>query len=286
MKIARNRLGAAIAAAALLALTACSGSGGSDGPKAGSTPTASVSPATDGTVPDATAIPSEGTPEIAADLETGKIDYCKDRKTPFTGPAADKWGAKKVMAAYCDMVTLTMDNEFRPSMVREHDSFVAKDFSVPRDWMTEDARKSWDANVAKIVKGNVKDYSNPVLSVMLYNVTFDRRLGYDFYPEQKEDRVMVDQKLSAGDAWIDTSQARPRLGLEFTVSGNWLLTNGKGSYLWPMDRKHTFWLTENGRHPTKPWLIDGWTGTTKFGKPVKHPVPEPSEQSPSSDSAN
>lgn len=264
MKTAGNRLGTALAAAALLALTACS-NGGASTPQADRTP--STSAASDSTpLPDASATPSDGTPEIESDLETGQIDHCKDQTTHFTGEAAQEFGAKKVMAAYCHMVTLAMTQSFVPSMMRKHDGFRAIEFSAPRDLMTPVAAADWDEDVARIVNGETDDYSNSVLSLMMYNVTFGDH--YDFYPASEQQPVFINQQFTPADTWIDDggNGGPARLGMEFIIKGNLFVTKDNKPYVSPMEKTYKFALVENGTHPDKPWLIDGWEGAMKFGQ--------------------
>ena len=262
MTNARHRFGTVLAAAAMVALTGCS-NGSTEQPAAAPTPSVSVS-ASASHQPTADASASSNLPTIEQGKD-GKPDYCKDQRShKFTGEAAKKWGAEKVMDAYCDMVTLAMDQSFVPDLMRKHSDFRAVEFSIPADWMTVNARTDWDQGVAQIVKD--PEQNTGVSDLMLYNLRITK--GWDFYPAG-EQPTMLHQFFSAGDTWVDHATARDRLGLEFTVGGDLLIEHNNHPWLIPVKKKTTHWLIRNGTHPTKPWLIDGWDSDLTFGTPKR-----------------
>jgi hypothetical protein len=266
MKTARTRLGTAVAVAALLALTACSND--TNPPQAQPTPSESASTDPTGTptdTPTSAVSPAPGTPTVGYDPKTGKINYCKDQK-PFTGEAADKFGAKKVMRAYCDLVTLQMEQSFNGDMIRKDGGFRQIEFSAPREYMTQDLKKEWDKDLTAALKGDL-DARSGVWAFMLYDAEVGN--GYEWFPVEAQEPMVMNQQFSAAQAWVDTSADRTRLALRFTASADLHVTKKGKPYLYPFSKDLTFALIENGSSQEKAWLIDSYRYELDMGKPYK-----------------
>jgi hypothetical protein len=264
----RNGLGAVVAITTLLALTACSNDGA---PPAQAQPPVRESTSSS---PAGSPVPSQGpsqgpsappgTPEMGFDRTTGEADYCKDQKTPFTGEAADKFGAKNVMRAYCEMVTLSMTQSWVPDLMRKDgDDLREIEFSIPRQYMTPTAANDWDKLVASAVKGEQKHLYD-VWALMLYNVTLAE--GYELFPPEAQEPMVLNQRFFPAQSWIDTATDEDRLGLRFVIAGDLHLTKDGEPHLLPTEKEIHFALVQNGGHPEKPWLIDSWSGEWTFGK--------------------
>lgn len=263
-----RRLGAAVlAAVTLISLTAC---GNSDKkPDAKTKPTATAPASTSPSeTPTPDASPTPGTPKITQD-PNGKTNYCQGNQKPFTGEAADKFGAEKVMAGYCEMVKLTMEQSFVPNMLRQESDFRAVEFTIPGQYMTAAARKDWDAQVNKVVTGT-GDQSE-VWSMMFVGLNYGEGDAYRYYPDSSAMPTVLNQSFTPATTSVDTKGSQPRLVLSFSVSADLVMTDGKDPYLIHATKKMTYWLVDNGTAPDKPWLIDGYSSEPHFDKPVKHP---------------
>lgn len=256
---------AATAVVALLALSGCSGDK-SDAtvPSPKPSATATNSPVEDPTE-SATAKPSSvPTPTISADPETGKFDWCNpEEQEPFTGEAADKFGAEKVMDAYCSMVEMQMEQSFVDSLLRKDKGFSERDFAAVRNHLAQNARDVWDKNVAAIVAGRATDQQAAnVRGLVNYNFTGDSGYTLDV-------PAVFNQRFTPAQAWIAASEGRPKLALRFTVGADVALVrdSDEKEMAFAYDKTITYWLVENVKGDA--WYIDGIAYERAESKPVK-----------------
>lgn len=263
MKTLSRSLLAGLAAALLL--SGCS----DDATPPEATPTQTPSPSASTTNdPPESASPSPSsvaTPTITADPETGQFDWCDPaEQAPFTGEAADKFGADKVMDAYCTMVELQMTHSFVDSLLRAKGGFTTQDFEPMRAYLGQDTRADWDADVAKIVKGTADDQSSSDVAGLM---AFDLVGGSGYVLDTP---AVYNQRFTPAQAWVDTKAGGlDRLVLKFTVSADYAIVREKDDkpMAYSVDKNMTYYLvpgTGNG----KSWYIDGYT----FEKDIVAPV--------------
>lgn len=259
MNITRRRGSAAIAAAALmLTLAGC----GSDSPKRTNEPIAGPSgksaATTTAPLPDPTAAPlptATAPPEVPnTDNQTGSQDRQKTldkvfgEQAPFTGPAADKFGADNVMTAYKYLVTFTLDYGFTETLMRPKDKYQPIEFSFIKPFMAAKAQADWDASVNAALAGDAAQITN-VNVMTLWNVNVP---GYTL----TKTRPVRNQKWSPANTLVDGN----RLVVRFKVSADIVFDKGGKEYVSTVTKDMTFWVIPNG-DPEVPWLIDGWQGS-------------------------
>jgi hypothetical protein len=267
MKSTRIRI-AVVATAALLALTACSDE--PDPTPAPPTPTESTSTTED---PTPTETPTDGettpteTPTLEVDPTTGQTNFCEKQTTPFTGSAPEVFGQENVKDAYCEMGDLMIQQSFISNLVRAEpgDKIDPRQFSVPRDYMTDDALKDWDA----AVKGG--DYAD-IWGIMFYKLYSE---DYSYYPEGSSEPTTMNLKVSPARTGVDKSAGDDRLLLRFTVSADLNVSGNKDekAYLFPVSKDVSMYLVNAPGDVSEPhnWYIDGWNSKTKFGTPYLRP---------------
>jgi hypothetical protein len=249
-----RRLGAMAAVAAVaLTLTAC---GGKDVPSADHPTTnvkASQAPAGASGGSASPAIPSN-----APTVDPGH--YC-DGQAPFTGEAADHWGADNVKQAYCFMVAYTLDESSWVTnlMQKPADGSARKpvEFSFVKQYMTSRMQTSWDDLVNKDLAGD-EDSFNLVQAMTFYNLTGD---GIAF-PDRPD--LVVNKSFSPAETWVDNlgPDGSDRLAMKFTVSGSVRLLQNNKPVLLPMEKTVTYFLVPTGQTDL-PWVMDGFQGTYK-----------------------
>lgn len=276
MKTLRYRLGPALAAVAILTLTACS----NDAEPPNADPSASVTSEDPSTHPsdEPRADPSDNpakVPDISVDPDTGELDFCDQQTTPFTGSAPEEFGQEKVKQAYCDMVALQYQYGFVHSLwSRPFDGeFRAIEFSQIRPHLTTDAREVWDEKVEKFVNEGDEKSAADMYGLMGFGAQGAR--GFTF-AEATEEPLYYNLKISPARTGVDREESEPRLLLTFTVTLDLnMIKNGERVFL-PFEKEITYYLLDNGDHPDIPWLIDTWKHITDVGevRPYDPPVAE------------
>lgn len=247
-----RRLGVAtLATALLLGLAACGSD--DDVPSAGHPKTDIDLTQAD---PSGASVPSN-VPEAGAKAD-GSVDWCVGQD-PFTGPAADQFGADNVMTAYCEMVEFTMTNAWVPTLMREDDP-QAVEFSFMNDYMTANMQDSWAAVVQKALAGD-DTADQQVQGLTVYGLVGE---GVSF-PE--DDSLVRNQ--AAGSAALTLDKEGPngdyRLGMTFTASADFRILKNGEPMLVPFTKDITYYLVPNG-DATRPWLIDGSQAVYRVGE--------------------
>lgn len=276
MKTLNRSLLAGLAAATLI-LTGCSND--STPPETDPTPTASSTPTASTTSdPTDTASPTETNvpvPTVTADPATGQYEWCDPAKQePFTGGAADEFGAENVMEAYCAMVDLQMENLFIDSLLRKGDGFAPRDFEVVRESLAQSARDDWDADVAKVIADTATEQErDDVASLVAFNLT--NGSGYTL-----DAPAVYNAHFSPARTLVDNSTGTPRLALTFTVGADFALLRDSDQKEMAYSREHdiTFTLVPgNPEGKGKAWYIDGWGYSSTIVPPAaRDKIIEPS----------
>ncbi|NAZ84630.1 hypothetical protein [Kineococcus indalonis] len=231
---------------------------------------ATESSATSPTVGSAQAGPGSA-PTTVGESAMAHVDYCAGQTTPFTGEAADVFGADNVMTAYCDMVTMTLDDStFVNSLLPYEPNRQVADFSFVKKYMTATLAESWDTAVAQALGGD-KDAIATVSTLTFYNVRF---------PEEglnvpKDTASVLNKSFNPAVTEVDRSQAdgEPRLYMTFDVSATILLQKPDGTPAFlPVSKTIHYNLLPDGNADI-PWRIDGFTGDYRFS-PVTDAMPE------------
>lgn len=203
--------------------------------------------------PDASAAPP-----VAPEVDP--TDYCASQGSePFTGQAADHWGADNVMQAYCDMVNFTLvESSWVESLMRKPaDGRVreAIEFSFVKQWMTPGMQAAWDADVQQALAGDEEALSK-VQAMTFHNLTGE---GIEL-PDRPD--LVTNQSFSPAETWTDNlgPDGADRLAIKFTVSADVRLVQGGKSVVLPMEKTVTYFLVPADQDEP-PWLIDGFSGT-------------------------
>ena len=186
------------------------------------------------------------------DPKTGKIDICRVRQDPFTGKAAEKFGAKDVMAAYCEIGNFALNEGFTDIMETKQ-THRPVEFAFVKPWLTPDAQKSFDAQVA----GAIKHQKAPYESLNAWMGLDMEGGGYSFSPKYPR---ATHQAVKPALAWVDGE----RLALRITTTADLVVVRDSDGTVGtaPISRTIDYALIRNGTED-KPWLIDGWNGKWK-----------------------
>ena len=233
---------AAILLGVALSVTAC----GSDAPTSTNVPIAAQ--------PSASAIPTTATPIAStapANATTPKTllpDVLGNDRLPFTGEAADHFGAANVMAAYKEMAALTQIYTFTGSLMKSH-KYLPVEFTFMDDFLTPELRKSWNASVVTALAGSTKDIAE-INALTAFNITATENVEFDSRPTRNA-------ATSAATTWVDTQTATPRLGMQFTATWDFVIIQDGKRFTGKGKRVLTFALVPSGI-PSNPWLIDSY----------------------------
>lgn len=248
-----------IAAALILSVSACSGGDA----KSGALPTkgaASVSATpTVKPTPSATRNPVAPT----ADNPLG-IDWSK--QPPFTGPAADKFGAANVMAAYRQAVTFSLQEGYSNLMAKGYDARPVE-FSFVKPYLTTAAQKEWDDDV-KAALARDEDAGGAVYVLTTWHAAGNQDV-YKFRDGQQ--LLTLGRSFSAGTASLQTVDAKEYLVLDFIVSRDIRFMKDGKAVLFPLEKDITYRMTPNGLKDI-PWLIDAYNITPTPGLPRPDPL--------------
>jgi hypothetical protein len=219
----------------------------------------------------AAATPRPAVTRIPGSKRSGSdLDFSK--QAPFTGQAANVFGAKRVMAAYKETVDFTFDHGFTNLMGKAPRNTYPGDFGDVQPYMTPATYKWWDAAVKKAIKGDRKSKSS-VQALMSWNLS-----SADFKIPNNDPMwinayggVFSPATTSVSKLPDGTKSLNIRFSVTQSVRG---IVKGK-TVAYPATRDITYGLVPN---PNKkavksiPWLISGWTATVKFGKVIPDPL--------------
>ena len=187
------------------------------------------------------------------DPKTGLIDICRVRQDPFTGKAAEKFGAKDVMAAYCEIGNFALNEGFTDLMETKERKPVAFSFVDP--WLSPDGRTRYDTRVAEALNGDTGS-AKAIAYWIGWNLEGDAYQFTDKYPRA------LRQTIHPALAWVDGD----RLALRVVTTADLVMTRTKDGAVGTIPvRRTTDYALVRG-HDGKPWLIDGWTPTVKYGQ--------------------
>lgn len=267
MKKFSRSLVAATAVTALLALAGCSGDAKSEPtptkePSATGTNTPADPDKTDGGGEEPTNTPA---PTITPGAN-GQYEWCDPAKqAPFTGAPAAKFGAEKVMEAYCTMVELQMENSFNDALWRQSDGFVEKDFDAVREYLGQDAREDYDRSTAAVVAGTADDEA--VQSVRGFvNYNFANGSGFTM-----DEPALFNLHFSPAKTWVDKENPTlPRLVMQFSVGADVALVRDSDDkqMAYAYEKALTFWLVPGRTGGERAWFIDGYRWERGEAQPV------------------
>lgn len=258
MRLVRKAASVAIAAALTAGITAC-----------GTTPqpviTPTIAKTTTAVVPGGAQTTAGTAIKPTADNLLG-IDWAG--QAPFTGPAADKFGAVNVMAAYREAVTFSLQEGYSDLMTKGYDARPVE-FSFVKPFLTPAAQTAWDGYV-KAALAKDRKAGGSITSLTLWNSTAGQTT-YKFRPNQE--LFTLGLEFSPATTSIKTVDAHEFLTLHFTVSRSLRVMKDGKAVLLPMKKDITYQMTPNGQKDM-PWLIDSWnvTGTYMFDKATPDPL--------------
>ena len=185
---------------------------------------------------------------------------CVPGHGPFTGPAADEFGAEKVMAAYCTLAELAWEQE-DTSLALPIPQQRASDVRGLSEVLTPAARRGWELLVQARRAGD-REASRRVNGLTLHDVT-ELPQGYADSPTGPD--VFGTE---VGPATAKLARGGAALSLTFTLDTA-LVLEEKGSRtgrhsLLPVSRRATYVLVPDG----DSWLVDEWRARFSHG-PVR-----------------
>ena len=188
---------------------------------------------------------------------------CVPGVDPFTGPAAEEFGADRVMAAYCDLVELSLGPGLT-SLVVPAQGRTAADYDVVRTHLTPTARRRWRALVREYLATGDPDAWARINALTVHDVR-DVPRGYE---------IPVTGPYffgsAAGPATAQVERAgggEPRLVLALTVETGIVLeetgaAGGRHSLL-PLTRELRYELVPGDGDR---WWVDAWGATWRTGR--------------------
>ena len=244
MTATRSRVAVLGVASLVLCLTGCGG-----------TPTAG--PGTKATSPSASSTSSSSPQQ--------PVDPCKNLK-PATGRPAKVFGAKSVSAGYCELLRFTLEGSFQPALMQTR-TFTPQLFRPFRAYLTPVARKTWDRDVLSVSASGTaaRRAFNSLLAITYLAVTGQ---GYTLGNAQSA-RPVTHRTFFAGRASVANSHGARRLNLALKIGFHFNLTKkATGDSVEVAGTKTVVYTLEKNpvASKNKPWLIDGWRGTSQFGK--------------------
>lgn len=256
MRTTRKATFLVIAAALTLSVAACSGD-----TKPGALPAKSTASAS----PSSPSIDKGDQVTPTADNPLG-LDWAEQSKSPFTGPAADKFGAANVMTAYRHAVTFSLQEGYGDLMAKGYDARPVE-FSGVKPYLTTATQKLWDAYVVAALAKD-KDAARNVSSL----TNWDLEAGQDEYRFRDGQQLLtLGSTFSEATTSVETIGTKEYLVIRFTVSRNIRVMKEGKAVLFPLEKDITYRMTPNGRKDI-PWLIDAWTITST---PGLLPTPDP-----------
>jgi hypothetical protein len=261
MRTAHQATSIVIAAALTLSVAAC---GGND-TKPGALPTKGIASASPTATIKPTPSATRNSVTPTADNPLG-IDWVKQSKQPFTGAAADKFGAANVMAAYRHAVTFSLREGYSNLMAKGYDARPVE-FSFIKPYLTTALQNQWDKDV-KAALAKDEDAVGNVYAVTTWNTAE----GQDVYKFRKGQVLFtLGRTFSPATASVQTIGAKDYLDIQFTVSRNIRFMKAGKAVLLPLEKDITYRMTPNGLKDM-PWLIDAWTIVPKVGDPTPDPL--------------
>lgn len=257
-RTARHPAAALVVAAALAGLlTGCSGSNAAP-PSPAPTTTSAVPSASPGTAP----VNSPAPVVVPTPDPSGSF-------TPFTGPAADEFGADNVMAAYKFATSFMLKSTFDGTLITLAQPRQV-DFTAVEAGLTPAARALFRELTAKLESTTVN--LTPEENAALVSLaSYGAATAFPGYTMRSPS--YRNAGFGAARAEVFKAAGRPdSLVLRFPVTGTFLLADAAGKPV-IVDYKKDMVLTlvQTG-DPAQPWLVDGWRGT----RTVDGPKPDPS----------
>jgi hypothetical protein len=193
------------------------------------------------------------------------VDPCKNLK-PATGRPAEVFGGKLVSAGYCELLRFTLEGSFQPSLMKTS-TFTPRLFRPFRAYLTPVARKTWDRNVLSVSANGpaARRAFNNLLAITYLDVTGQ---GYTLGNAQST-RPVTHRTFFAGRASVVSSHGKRRLNMALKIGFQFNLTKkATGDPVTVRGSKVVVYTLEKNpvRSKNKPWLIDGWRGSSQFGK--------------------
>ena len=266
----------ALVPVALALLSSCSGDPGSSPPRYSTPrPPATTAPPTADPVTDPVADPaSEPSPAPGATRVT-RTSIClasAPLPRPFTGKAADHFGADPVMDAYCEIGGFFHSQTITSATT--HPVVRPDQLDFVKDALTPDAKTSWDLAVRHAPRGD-SDAVDAVGGLTYYNLPV-QSFGYAF-PAGQATSLGGSVSTARTDV-VRLGDGRDALAMSFTVDNHLALVaaadpRADPTHQMPLTRQVAVRLLPNPdpSQTDHDWLIESWH-TTWSTRPVQ-PLP-------------
>ncbi|WP_322936746.1 hypothetical protein [Nocardioides bizhenqiangii] len=179
---------------------------------------------------------------------------CVARARPFSGAAADRFGAETVMAAYCSVAELSLETAFGDLLVPG--PHRAGEFEIVEPWLSERGQRVWSRAVRGALEGDAAA-ERRVDALTLHSVAGvpDRFQLADDPPPAFGTEVGPGEAGLRGD----------RLLLSFDVTTGIVLERAgddQGQHLLWSWTKHVRFVVSRS---ADGWLVDDWSATWSRG---------------------
>ena len=200
---------------------------------------------------------TEPAPDPTPTASTPAVDEplpCVPGTEPFTGPAADEFGAEGVMAAYCMLADLAFEQE-KTSLALPVPEQKPRDLDSVRALLSQEAAKRWPALVRARAQGAS---TSEIDGLTLHDV---RRVPAG-YQRADDGPYVFGTTIGPATAAVQGEALR----LTFTLDTGLVLEergddSGRHSLL-PVTRTGSYVLVPDG----DGWLIDDWEATFEHGQ--------------------
>ena len=211
--------------------------------------------AAEGPAGDVSAQRSAASPTRSSDQPGDEPLACVAGARPFSGAAADRFGADGVMAAYCSVAELSLETAFGDLLVPGPRG--VGEFGLVEPWLSERGRREWSHAVRGALDGDASA-ARRVDALALHSVE-----GVpDGFQLADDPPPAFGTAVGPGEAGVRGD----RLHLRFDVTTGIVLERAgdhEGQHLlWPWTKRVRFVLS-----PTADgWLVDDWSATWSQGE--------------------
>ena len=262
-----RKLGLMIAVVSLMGVTGCSSNTHSVSEPVSPSPKTSTSPSLSSSTVSPSPSGVSSYPVMKANQKTGFVDVCANPQTPFTGPAADQFGATAVMDAYCTWADRILNDGFNQNLMRQHTGFTVNQFASWTNDMTSREQKDWNTHITQIVHNNI--HAGPIVwGLTYYNVFGAPGEEYQFASPTQS---VLHNEVTPAAATLSTDPATgaPELVLKFAVNTDFLVAKTsapKTRISLGLYKMLTLHLDHAGP-TTNPWLLNSFTVQWRQGLP-------------------
>lgn len=230
----RRTTAALASAAALLVLTACGDTGGSDAHASGADPS--------------TAAPSS----TEAPEETSRIAPPDIDPQEFGGEAVDVFGRDMVDAGYAEAAAFTAETSFREELLSATIAApTVEQLTGPTDWMTPSMAADYTDGIRRAVDGDAEAQKG----VSSMHFFFAPTQGYEPQPSGP---LLVNHVITGTDVSVSRTTGVDRLVVTLQQDADYRLLRNGAPVLSHLSKSATLWLVPAAPGSPHRWAVDGY----------------------------